>query len=274
MPRRSGVPWCVGVADKSPQQPSRLETMRASGVSSIVTCIPRGYGARCNRPLGRSIRAHNRSTRWRRLCNFSVHDRRNEQAVIAKALQAEDSCPSPRVGVTFANDTWIVVRSSLLVVCASAALGACAYEPNSLLRPSSDRVGRQLGCVDTAVAVTSDPAAVLADPVVRVEFGNRCDRRADIDLGALEITATYVDGLRQRLHPYDPNGELRRLPIDARGHGYEIVEFVAPTGETTAPIGICVDVRSIAPSEGALPLGASCFGQRGDRIAPLAVVTP
>jgi hypothetical protein len=188
----------------------------------------------------------------------------------------EISRPSgePRVGVTYANHRWSGVQSSLLVVGMSAAVSACAYQPNSLLRPTPDRAGRPLGCVDTAVAVSSDATAVRADPVVRVEFGNRCDRHADIDLGAIEVTATYADGLRQRLHPYDPNGELRRLPIDARGHGYELVEFVAPTGETTFPNQICIDVRSIAPSEGTLPRGASCFGQRGDRIAPLAVVTP
>jgi hypothetical protein len=188
----------------------------------------------------------------------------------------EISRPSgePRVGVTYANHRWSGVQSSLLVVGVSTAVCACAYQPNSLLRPTPDRAGRSLGCVDTAVALNSDPTAVPADPVVRVEFGNRCDRHADIDLGALEVTATYPDGLRQRLQPYDPHGELRRLPIDARGHGHELVEFVAPIGETTFPSQVCIDVRSIAPSEGTLPRGASCFGQRGDRIAPLVVVTP
>ncbi len=151
-----------------------------------------------------------------------------------------------------------------------AAGAGCAYRPGSLLevRPGEPAVARQIGCLDVAISVTGDAAVPDLDPVVTIKFGNRCDRRLDVDLGALVVRATYGGAGGHRLAAYDPRGEIRRLPLDARGQGVERIEYQTPPGVLGPPRRLCIEVAAIAPGERWPGLAPICFTSDGERLLP------
>lgn len=165
--------------------------------------------------------------------------------------------------------------SRFLPLGLAVAQAACNYQPGSLLvqSPGDARVGRQVGCVDLAIAVGEDVDAPDGDPVFRIDFGNRCDRRVDLDLSALRVTADYADGIHARLTAYDPRRELRQLPLDARARGSEVIEFVAAPDHTTLPDRLCVELAGVVSGVLTDPAPA-CFVTDGERPVPVVGVQP
>ena len=163
------------------------------------------------------------------------------------------------------------MRSLSIVFGAAAFASGCAYQPGSLLRPRSDRTmqARQLGCLDVAISIGADPVVPARDPVLQIDFGNRCDRSVDVDLRALHVSAQYADGIPIALAVFDPRGEIERLPLDARWRGAESLEYVGPDAQATPPARVCVAIDAIAPSEHVAPPPPLCFAREGERFAPV-----
>ena len=103
--------------------------------------------------------------------------------------------------------------------------------------------GVALECVD--IVVTSSIDNWLPEgPVVAYQFGNRCEHRARVDLGAVRVIATAADGTSTQLSPIDPKSELRAAWLPAYADGSERIAYFA----NRAPARLCVDVSAVARS--------------------------
>ena len=126
-----------------------------------------------------------------------------------------------------------------MTVAWCVALAAC-YVPHIPAEPTGTRV--ELGCVALGVAFRSDDVA--RGPIVVYRFVNRCDHRAVIDLASVRVLARDTAGREVALAAYDPDRELRALPLPARLDGVEAIEY---RGLERADIAsLCVDVGGIA----------------------------
>lgn len=124
----------------------------------------------------------------------------------------------------------------------TTALTGCAYHAGSFADGLGNFPGSRIarGCLDLAVGSGDlHPTG----PVVAYSFGNRCDRRVTVDLASVRARGREVDGSERDLVPYDPNAELRALPLNARGSGREQIEYRAPASDQFA--SVCVDVGDI-----------------------------
>lgn len=145
------------------------------------------------------------------------------------------------------------------VVIAVATLAGCAYHPGSFHRPGSPGAfpGKQttIGCVDLAVNIRPDydGAAVL-----EYSFGNRCNQPTTIDLAAAAVWGTTESG-EQRLYPFDPNQEIRPLPIEGRLFGHEVIAYPMPQLASR----VCVDAASIVDVQ---PPQWMCFSVTDDPV--------
>lgn len=105
-----------------------------------------------------------------------------------------------------------------------------------------------VGCID--VAVSNGDELGIPDPIVAYAIGNRCEHRAVVDLAAVRAVARDTLGLEVALAPYDPRGELRALPLNAKWSGQARIAY---RGDETTITSICVDVggidRSVALTE-------------------------
>ncbi len=133
------------------------------------------------------------------------------------------------------------MRSVLLV-----ALVGCGYRGGTFRDPSGSFGGhdRTVGCLDVGVSVGADAAA--EGPVLAYGFGNRCDRAAVVDLGAVVVTGRTADGDEVALAPYDPAGELRPARIDARRTGREAIEYAGARDVRM----ICADLGGLDGGDG------------------------
>jgi hypothetical protein len=130
------------------------------------------------------------------------------------------------------------MRTTSLLVLAAAG---CAYKPGAFSHFRHDFAGQRttLGCVD--LAVDRRPDLIGGGTVIGYQFGNRCQHPAPIDLATARVVARTYDGTSLELSPYDPNGELRPLLIDAHAAGAEAIAYHA--SERLAEV--CVDAASI-----------------------------
>jgi hypothetical protein len=143
---------------------------------------------------------------------------------------------------------------------ALVAAGACAgYRPGSFTMSGEPFVGEltTAGCLDLAVDVGRDPVA--AGPVVQYQFGNRCDRAQTIDLGAVHVTGRTRSGEEVAMVAYDPLGEIRPLPLDARGSGRERIEYRTRRDFSGDVVAVCVAIGEVGGSGGEpAPLATTC----------------
>ena len=109
-----------------------------------------------------------------------------------------------------------VPGASLVLVIVVAA---CGYRAGSFALGRSDVAGARAtyGCVDVDVSRRADHPG---GPVLAYEFGNGCDHAVSVDLAAIPVVARDGD-----LQPYDPDRELRALPLDGRSTGGEAIEY-------------------------------------------------
>jgi hypothetical protein len=131
---------------------------------------------------------------------------------------------------------------SVLLAC---ALAACGYQPGSFAYPHAEVAGQHatIGCLDLSIATRlRTPRAA----VVEYDFGNRCEHPAMVDLASVRVFGRTSDGREIPLQAYDPNHELRALPIDARSTGHEAIAYEA---ETSRVDQICVDAAAIAHAQ-------------------------
>lgn len=128
---------------------------------------------------------------------------------------------------------------------AAALAAGCAYQPASFHHPFQDFPGTRLtvGCLDIAVELAREPRA--DGPVLGYTIGNRCDRVALVDLGAIVVDGTTLAGRPARLVPYDPDRELRPLWLEVRSVAREQIEYREPGGDRLQH-GVCAAVGDIA----------------------------
>jgi hypothetical protein len=140
------------------------------------------------------------------------------------------------------------MRASLLVIAAASA-GACGYRSGSFRGPSGAFAGEHVtvGCLDVGVSRHGGDAAVEGSAIA-YEFGNRCDRPARVDLGAIVVTGRTASGKEVVMYPYDPDGELRAARLEARRVGREVIEYRALEPEPV--VLACADVAPLAGAPG------------------------
>jgi len=129
-------------------------------------------------------------------------------------------------------------------------VAACSYARGSFQYPGRTFPGTRMtaGCLDLAVARRDD---YDGNAVIAYEFGNRCDRPTPVDLAYAKVTGRTSTGAEVTLVPFDPNGELRLMKLDARSFGNEALAYAfegQKLGETIA--SVCVDLATIAHAEG------------------------
>src|SRR5688500_16991494 len=82
------------------------------------------------------------------------------------------------------------MRLQILLV-GTMGLAGCGYRSGSFAGPRGTFAGEHVtvGCLDLGVDRAQDAQA--EGPVIAYEFGNRCDRAATVDLGALVVTGRH-----------------------------------------------------------------------------------
>ena len=133
-------------------------------------------------------------------------------------------------------------RPRMRSVLLAAALAACGYQPGSFHYPRSFVRGQHVtvGCLDLSIGVRQrTPRAA----VLEYDFGNRCEHPSVVDLAAVRVIGRTADGREVPLLPYDPNGELRALPLDGRSTGHEAIAYES---EKSPVAQVCVDAAAVA----------------------------
>jgi hypothetical protein len=133
------------------------------------------------------------------------------------------------------------------------AVAACSYHPGSFadLRGPFAGTVQTIGCIDLAVGPGQD--ANVEDPIVAYGFGNRCRHSVTLDLASVRVVARDAAGRERDLVAYDPRGEIRPTPIEARWSGREQIEYVEPAGpldsrpggDPRSIVSVCVDVGGV-----------------------------
>ncbi len=135
----------------------------------------------------------------------------------------------------------IGMRALLIVGLASG----CTYTAGSFAHGVRVFTGEKatIGCLDLAVERRDDhdKSAVLA-----YKFGNRCDRPTTVDLANAVVIGRDAEGGEHRLRPFDPRGEIRPLPVDARLVGGEAIAYTAEDDVGAELVQVCVDAATIA----------------------------
>jgi len=144
------------------------------------------------------------------------------------------------------------MRSALLL----ATLVGCAYRAGSFAAWGHDFPGRRttVGCLDLSIERRADAPT---GPVLAYDLGNRCDRPVTIDLETTSVVARTARG-DLAMVPYDPDHELRALPLDGRSVGAEAIEYRLAS-EPAAVASVCVDASSVVAS---LTPDWQCFDSR------------
>ncbi len=139
------------------------------------------------------------------------------------------------------------VRSALGCVL----LAGCAYQAGSFSDYYGAFPGRHvaLSCLDLGVQVRGEE---LEDPVVAYQLGNRCEHAVMVDLATVHVIARDLDGREVALTAYDPNHELRVLPLAASWGAREAIEYRGIAAANANEV--CVDVGNI--ERGAQPAPA------------------
>lgn len=121
--------------------------------------------------------------------------------------------------------------------------GCMTYTPGSFVQGPGLFAGERatIGCLDLSVQRRDDydKSAVLA-----YKFGNRCDRPQLVDLANAIVIGRDAAGGEHRLRPFDPRGEIKPMPVDARLMGHEAIAYVADEVGVEF-VQVCVDAASI-----------------------------
>jgi hypothetical protein len=130
-----------------------------------------------------------------------------------------------------------------------ALASACGYHGGSFRGPRGTFDGERVtvGCLDVAVAAHRD--AAVRGRALAFEFGNRCDRPARVDLGAVVVTGRTASGREVTMYAYDPDGELRPARLEARRVGREVIEYRAVDPDPV--VLACADLAPMAGEPGA-----------------------
>ena len=136
--------------------------------------------------------------------------------------------------------------NAIFAILSVVSLAGCLlpYRPGALLRPNAALPApnyHQLGCLDVRVTPANEFAFDLSEPVLRFEFGNRCDRPVAVDFRTLRARTRYSDGNEYLLNPIDPHGEIHLGHLDVSAQSWETIAF----GESPSqrpPAWVCVDV--------------------------------
>mgnify|MGYP001568164607 CR=1 FL=1 len=150
----------------------------------------------------------------------------------------------------FAGFRTLRVSASTALALTVVATG-CSYRAGSFADTAGSFPGPRvaLPCLDLAVALIHIPSAT--GRVIQYSFGNRCHSAISVDLTAARVIARDPSGTEVALHPYDPRGELRPLPLDGLRSGREQIAYLGP-----APVSvgsICVDLAGVDRSSKAAP---------------------
>jgi len=151
------------------------------------------------------------------------------------------------------------MRAVILVMATGASAACATYRAGSFEASGEPFVGERTtaGCLDLAVDVARD--AVATGPVVQYSFGNRCDRAATIDLATVAVTGRTSSGEEVAMVPYDPYGQIRALPLDARAFGRERIEYRTSRDFSGDVIAVCVAIGSVGGANGpTAPLHTTC----------------
>jgi len=135
---------------------------------------------------------------------------------------------------------------------------ACSYSPGTFAYGTKSFPGTRASvrCLDIAIERRDDyeGKAVLA-----YQFGNRCETRQQIDLGTVHVVGRDEAGNEHALMPFDPAGEIRPVPLDARLVGGEVIAYPADQ----VMVQVCVDAASIAHEQ---PARWMCFGRKPEAL--------
>ena len=122
-------------------------------------------------------------------------------------------------------------------------LAGCTYTSGSFsdFRGAFPGTRQTIGCIDLAVGRSADPSA--QGPAISYAFGNRCTRPVTIDLASIRAHGHDADGLEHTLVAFDPQQELRPLPLDSLFFGRETIEYSAPGVQQI--FDLCVDIGGV-----------------------------
>ncbi len=128
-------------------------------------------------------------------------------------------------------------------IAAVSLAAACGYRAGSFTGATGPFAGERatIGCLDVGVSSHADPAA--EGPAIAYELGNRCDHPARVDLGAVIVRGRTDSGREIELAPFDPEGELRPVRLEARRTGREVIEYHAAVAEPVRLV--CVELAGI-----------------------------
>ncbi|HTM20543.1 MAG TPA: hypothetical protein VL172_08550 [Kofleriaceae bacterium] len=121
-------------------------------------------------------------------------------------------------------------------------LSACGYQAGSLRPTPAGRVV-QVNCLDVRVEPLADAEATGA--AFTYTFGNRCDRLARVDLGAIEAVGRFADGHRVVLAAYDPDHVIHAGVLVGRRAGAESIEYQDPDHPDARPVEVCLALGAI-----------------------------
>jgi len=135
-------------------------------------------------------------------------------------------------------------------VALAGLLAACAYRPGSFTGPEGPFPGQYAttGCLDVAVGAADDPAAT--GQVVELHVANRCDHAVTIDLRAVRARGRDTAGRERVLAAYDPQHEIRPLPLEARQVAREVIELQVVGAARTPLVSACLDVAALGGAAG------------------------
>jgi hypothetical protein len=133
------------------------------------------------------------------------------------------------------------------VTAVAVAASACAYQPGSFIYGPSLFFGEKatIGCLDIAIERRDDhdKSAVLS-----YRFGNRCDHAQIVDFANARVIGRDEAGGEHVMRPFDPRGEIKAMPLDARLVGKEAIAYVAADEIGADLVQVCVDAASIVRS--------------------------
>ncbi len=135
-----------------------------------------------------------------------------------------------------------------IVLALGGVAAGCGYQQGTFRDRGGPFAGEHVtvGCLDVAVARHQDAAVVGS--AIAYAFGNRCDRPARVDLGAIVVVGRTASGREVAMYPYDPQGELRPARLEARRIGREVIEYRAVEPEPV--VLACADIAPLAGEPG------------------------
>ncbi len=131
-------------------------------------------------------------------------------------------------------------------ICALVVAAGCSYHAGSYadLRGPFPGTRVTVGCVDLAVGL--GPESTVEAPVVAYGFGNHCRHAVMLDLATVRAVGHDAEDREHAMIAFDPNQELRPMPLDGMWSGREQVEYGQARGLEAVPlVSLCVDIGGI-----------------------------